>query len=120
HRIAAARNVASNAAYGNVAVTQSHARKSFNLHLLQSRLLRLREAQNLGLSELYVPNSFRSNCGHESFDLIGRETEARRRPAVEFFRQLSDGRVATHLHIGNDLLDGLADLNVCGIAFCYF
>ena len=74
--------------------------------VLERRLLDFGKPPYLGLGELDVLDV---SCGHATdaiFDLIVRELETRRRPAIVFRGQLPHGGIAPGLDVGENSLNG--------------
>ena len=70
-----------------------------DLEIAQGLLLLLREVAHLRLRELDVVEVALADLRYRALDLGGGELERRRRPVVEFLRQLAHRRVAPGLDL---------------------
>ena len=112
HRVLAARHVRADAVHRNVPMAEDDPRHRLVLDVAKGRLLDLGEVPDLGLRELDVgplPGAYPLVAGVD-----GRPAQAKvgRRPAVEAYRVLANGRVATRLDVRQHFFHGPAHLRV--------
>ncbi len=112
HRVAPARHIAADPADRDMAMAEHHAGQGLDLDILQRGALDLGEVADLRLGEFDVGDGLRRDLRDESADLVVGQPKARRRPFVEFLGQFAHRRVAARADIGDDALDGAADLGV--------
>ena len=117
HGIAPARHVAADRAHRDVLVAEHHARQGLDLEIAHGLLLLLREIAHLRLRELDVVEVALADLPDGALDLVRRQLEGRRRPVVEFLRQVAHRRVASLLDVGEDAFDRLAHLGVGRLDF---
>ncbi len=99
-------------------MTEHHARQRFDFDITQGIALDLREIADLFLRELDVRDNLPGQLAHAVLDLALAQSEILGRPVVEFLRQLAHRCVAAFLDVGEDVLDGLANLgNVRSVLF---
>jgi hypothetical protein len=91
-------------------MAQHHARKGLDFEILQAVLLRQRKAPDLRLRELNVLDGGLRQAAHAIGNLIGGQPERRRRPLIEFLRELAHRRAAARGDVAENTLDGIADL----------
>ena len=94
HRVAATGHVAPHAAHREVPVAEEHAREGLDLDVRERCALREGEAPDLLLGEADVVERLPGHGGDAGRNLLVRQPEALRRPAVERLRVATDGRVA--------------------------
>ena len=93
-------------------MAEHDARQRLDFEIAQRLFLLLREVAHLGLRKFDVVEIALTQLADGALDFSRRELEGRRRPVVEFVRQVAHGRVLARLDIGEDLLDRLAHLGV--------
>ena len=90
--------------------------KRLDLEIEQRRPLRLRERTHLVLTERDVVQHLGGNALEARGDLVGRQPEGRRLPAIEAGRVAQDGVVSVGRDGRDDLVDDLCDGTVVVLA----
>jgi hypothetical protein len=91
-------------------MAQHHTRQGLDLEILETVALRQGKVTDLGLREFDVLDGGGRNAAHAIGDLIRRQPELRRRPAVEFRRELAHRCAAARGDVAQDRLYRIADL----------
>ena len=113
-RVFAARHVAADGVDRDVLVAEHDARQRLHLDVHQRGLLVLGEGAHLGLREADVVQVARRQLGHGVADFLIGEAEILPVPAVELGGHLAHRGVPARGDVGQDRLDGGADLGVLG------
>ena len=111
-RIFAARHVAAGRPDRDVAMAEHHAGQGLDLDVADRSALRLGEAADLGLGEADVVEVAPGEPRQAGFDLRLGQPVIVAVPAVELDRQVADRLVAALGDVGENGLDGAADLRV--------
>jgi hypothetical protein len=115
HRVSATWHVATNAVYGDVPVAENDPRKRFDLQVLETGKLLLREIADLRLSKTNIVEVALADACNGALDVSRTEPKVCRGPLIEFRGECLDGGVSSGLDVGKNRLDGCPHLGVSSL-----